>query len=180
MVSGCWLLISIFPIFISRTKTLMWIYVKWVAVQYLLTFLWKTNISNKAPLTRTSLSSLLFEMHHNTTLNANPLHTVRWSLPCYLLLVACMHFQQSFLTSLLLHLSLIPFNLYAFAYPSLSITSIALFWRGAFPTFCSYFNIFPYSPQHLPVHAFNFGLSITLVTSSYPQMLLSSSPTIFF
>lgn len=74
----------------------MWVYVKWVPVQFLLTFLLQTNIGNKPQLTTTLLFGLLFEMHHNTTLNANLLNPVCWCLSCYHWLVACMHFQQSF------------------------------------------------------------------------------------
>lgn len=138
---------------------------KQVPIQDLLTLQPKPNISNKAPLTRTALSSLLFETHHNSILNANPLNTVCCCLPCYLRLVASRHFQEPFLTPLLLCLPLTPFNLHAFAYFSLSIIPIALL-GGVFHTFCSYFNIFPYSPQHFPAHTVNFGLSIILVTSS--------------
>jgi len=104
----------------------MWIYVK--RVQYL--DIPTENKHNKAPLSR-----LLFEMHHNTTLNTNPLNTVGWCLPCYLLPVACMHFQQSFLTALLPHLSPIPFNLHAFAYSSLSGIPITTLWGVHFTRF---------------------------------------------
>lgn len=109
----------------------MWIYVKRVPVQDLLTLQLKTNISNKAPLPRTALFSLLFETHHNSTLDASPLNTVCWCLPCYLRLVASRHFQEHFLTPPLLRLPLTPFNLHAFTYSSLSIIPIAL-WGGAF------------------------------------------------
>lgn len=54
-----------------------------------------------------------------------------------------MHFQQSFLTSLLLCLSLAPFNLYVFAYSSCSTTNTDFFFEG----YISYIlQLFQYLP----------------------------------
>lgn len=94
-------------------------------IKYLLAFLLKTNIREKAPLLACHLTYLKC-IRTEPQLPTDPV----LSPAVYLLLVAWMHFEQSFLASHLLSLLLSPLNLHAFAYPSYSTIPTAHLFGG--------------------------------------------------